>query len=167
MKIELKNVKFSEHMSEETNAFTADVFVNGKKCGYAKNDGCGGSTNVQSFPETRDLFKQAEDYCKTLPDTVHEVEGMKPFVMKSDLESVVDELFETWLNNKELKKLEKKMENHIMWGKPKGSSYVQVKFLKPLNQIDKGILQSMINKYKKEFKEGEKFLNTNLDGFDL
>jgi len=39
MKVELKNVKFSEHMSEETNAFTADVYVDGKKCGYAKNDG--------------------------------------------------------------------------------------------------------------------------------
>ena len=167
MKIELKNVKFSEHMSEETNAFTADVFVDGKKVGYCKNDGCGGSTNVQSFPETREQFKKAEDYCKTLPDIEFNGSGFKSFTMKSDLEMVVDELFETWLKDKETKKLEKKMENHVMWGKPKGSSYVQVKFLKPLKQIDKGILQSMLNKYKKEFKEGEQFLNTNLDGFDL
>ena len=31
MKIELKNIKFSEALSEETNAFVCDVYVNGKK----------------------------------------------------------------------------------------------------------------------------------------
>jgi hypothetical protein len=154
-------------MSEETNAFVADVYVNGKKVGYAKNDGHGGSTNVRSYPDTRDQFKKAEGYCKTLPDTVHKCEGMKPFTMKSDLESVVDELFETWLKQKEVKKLEKKMVNHLMWGIPGGTSYTQMKFVKPLNEIDREIIQKFIDKYKKDFKEGVVFLNTNLVGFDL
>ena len=39
MNIELKNIKIAEHLSEETTAFTADIFVNGKKVGYARNDG--------------------------------------------------------------------------------------------------------------------------------
>jgi hypothetical protein len=46
MKIELKNVKFSDFASEETNCFRADVYVNGKKAGYCNNDGHGGCTNV-------------------------------------------------------------------------------------------------------------------------
>lgn len=44
MKIELKNFQFFERMSEETNAFVADVYVNGVKVAYAKNDGRGGET---------------------------------------------------------------------------------------------------------------------------
>jgi hypothetical protein len=87
--------------------------------------------------------------------------------MKSNLEHVVDDLFEKWLTDKELKKFEKKMINHIMWGVPNGSSHYHVKFLKPLNQIDREILQKFLNKYKKDFKTGEQFLNTNLEGFIL
>lgn len=168
MKIEIKNVSFNERMSEETNAFVADVYVNGKKCGYAKNDGRGGSTFVNPYGgKYRDLFVEGERYCESLPDVVYNPEGMKPFSVKSNMENVVDELFEQWLKNRDQKKLEKKMENHIMWGVPNGHSYMLVKFLKPLNQIDKKIIQSYLDKYKTEFKEGEKFLNTNLDGFNL
>jgi hypothetical protein len=41
MKIELKNVKINKMFSEETTCFIADVFINGKKTAYAKNDGRG------------------------------------------------------------------------------------------------------------------------------
>jgi len=168
MKVELKNVKFSEHMSEETNAFTADVYVDGKKCGYAKNDGHGGCTNVQDYgdPGLYGIMQMAENYLRTQPDINIGTEA-KPFMVKSNFENVVDQLFEQWLQNKEVKKFEKKMVNHLMWGIPAGTSYTQMRFVKPLNQIDRDILQQFLDKYKKTFKEGEKYLNTNLVGFDL
>ena len=68
MKIELKNIKFYERMSEETNAFTADLYVNGKKVGYAKNEGHGGCTDY--YPnsiEDRAVINEAEQYCLGLP----------------------------------------------------------------------------------------------------
>lgn len=166
MKIELKNVKFYAGMSEETNAFTADVYADGKKIGYAKNDGCGGDTWINAYPNCFDLLRSAENYCKSLPDITWKY-GDEDFSMKSNLENVVDNLFEKWLHEKEQKKLEKKMETSIMWGVPNGFTYTQVSFKKPLNQIDKKILQSYLDKYKRTFKQGEKFLNTNLVGFDL
>jgi len=167
MKIELKNVKFYERMSEETNAFVADIYVDGKKCGYAKNDGHGGSTDIRQIGGVNsNLFVECVNWLKAQPEINIGTEE-KPYMVKSDMENKVDQLFEQWLKDKEVKKLEKKMVNHIMWGIPNGNSYTQMKFLKPLNQIDRNILQSFLDKYKKEFKEGEKFLNTNLIGFNL
>ena len=49
MDIQLKSIKFSEHLSEETNAFTANLYVDGKKIGYCRNDGRGGNTLVQPY----------------------------------------------------------------------------------------------------------------------
>lgn len=166
MKIELKNVKYYSGMSEETNAFTADVYADGKKVGYAKNEGCGGNTFVSCFAETRTQFQRVEAYCKSLPAIPYKY-GDEDFSMESDLENVVDQLFEKWLNDKETKKLEKKMIDHIMWGVPNGYSYCSVKFKRPLNQIPHPILQNYLDEYKKKFKDGEKFLNTNLVGYNL
>lgn len=49
MKIELKSVKVYRGMSEETLAFTADVWIDGRKSFYAKNDGHGGETYLQPY----------------------------------------------------------------------------------------------------------------------
>ena len=44
-KVEIKNVVHATNMSEETNAFTAALWIDGKKTGGAKNDGRGGETD--------------------------------------------------------------------------------------------------------------------------
>ena len=44
--ITLKAIKISKNMSEETLAFTANVYLNNRKIGYCKNEGMGGPTNV-------------------------------------------------------------------------------------------------------------------------
>ena len=70
MKIELKSIKFSEAMSEETNAFTANLYINGKKVGYCKNQGHGGCTDYNADePKFRTIIAEAEAYCKALPKT--------------------------------------------------------------------------------------------------
>lgn len=45
-KVQLKRLQVHARLSEETTAFTADVWIDGKRVGYAKNDGHGGETFV-------------------------------------------------------------------------------------------------------------------------
>jgi hypothetical protein len=106
MKIELKNVKFSDFASEETNCFRADVYVNGKKVGYCNNDGHGGNTNVRI--ENRN---EVEDYCKSLPPI-----DFGGLMVDSNLENVVDMLFEEWLKEKSRKDLKKKLKKFMLTG---------------------------------------------------
>jgi hypothetical protein len=47
MDIKLKNIHVDHRLSEETNAFTADLFINGKNVGTAMNSGQGGMTSCR------------------------------------------------------------------------------------------------------------------------
>lgn len=166
MKIELKKLKIAEHMSEETTAFTADIFVNGKEAGYAKNDGHGGCTFYHPYEGKRSLLEAAEKHCLTLPPIKYEG-VLGPMEIKMNMEHFIDQLVEDELKKKEQKKLEKKMVNTVMWGVLKGYSYTQVKFKVPLAQIPTAQLQGYIDKYKKDFEKGEQFLNTNLEALGI
>lgn len=167
MKIELKNVHYSPSLSEETSAFTADIYVNGKKSGYARNNGHGGSTNVSPYGGVnRDLFVECENWLLGQPE-INIGSEQKPFMVKSNMENVVDQLFEKYLKDRDQKKLEKKMETCLIWGLPNGTFYHVVNYKRKLTDIPHDVLQSHINHYKKDFKDGEVYLNTNLVGFNL
>jgi len=179
MKIELKNLKINLTFSEETTMFTADLAVNGVLVGEANNDGRGGCTfySVRTYDakkqtflsdsekeRNRELLKQAETYCLSLPKVrVEEYD----FEFDMNLEHFIDNLVTAELEKKEKKKMEKQMVNSIIWGKPKGHSYSQVKFKIPLAQVTTNRLQEIVDKYKKELKEGEVFLNTNLESLGI
>ena len=160
MNIELKKIKVAANMSEETTAFTAELFINGKNIGYVKNDGHGGCTDYHNNPDekSKEALKAAEAYCLTLPEVDYGT-----FKHKMDLETFIDDLLEKHLKEKEQSKLTKKMVDTVMWGIPNGHSYTQVKFKVPLAQIPTEKLQSYLDKYKKDFDKDEKFLNTNLE----
>lgn len=167
MKIELKQIKFSEAMSEETNAFTADLYINGKKVGYCRNSGHGGCTDYNSYsPELRPVIAEAETYCKTLPKM--EFSGTK---FDQSLESVIDELLEDWIIAKERKKMEKRMETGILWGKPKSGAYTYLNYkipLKAMVQTTPKTLQERIDKIKADHcTGGVVILNTNLQELGL
>ena len=166
MKIELKNIKINLTFSEETTMFMADVYVNGKKTAYANNDGRGGCTFYNSYhaPNNDEDLRQAEAFCLSLPKVRSEEYD---FEYDMNLEHFIDNLIEDELKKKEQKKLEKKMLDTIMWGKPNGYSYTQVKFKVPLAKVSTTRLQEIVDKYKKEFKEGDEFLNTNLEGLGI
>lgn len=66
MKIELKRFTTNARLSEETTAFAADVWVNGKKAGYAKNDGHGGNTMVHLHLVDPSVRDKVEAHGKTL-----------------------------------------------------------------------------------------------------
>ena len=92
MKIEIRNVHFSERMSDETNCFSAMIWVDGRKAGEVMNHGTGGP-NEYSF-DTKEL----EAYASTLPRRPGYY-GSE--TMAIDLDWIVDDLFEEWLKKKD------------------------------------------------------------------
>ena len=93
MKVTLKSVKFMESLSEETNCFSATVYINGKRVGTAENRGCGGPTSY-SFTD-RKLEGDFEAYAKTLPDVPTDFGAP----LKMGGEFLIDTLFEVWLKS--------------------------------------------------------------------
>ena len=63
--IQLKNVKIAWHMSEGTTAFTASLYIDGKKAADVKNEGRGGDNHPRFMD--RELEKEFYEFCQTLP----------------------------------------------------------------------------------------------------
>jgi hypothetical protein len=61
MKVELKNIKVCEWMSEETLCFDASIYIDGKRVGTVHNDGHGGC-NDYDIPQ--DVFNKLNEFCK-------------------------------------------------------------------------------------------------------
>lgn len=162
MKLELKNVKFYESMSEETNCFQADLFINGKKIAYVKNTGQGGCTDygVHDF-KLHNVLREAETYCNSLPMKRSEEFN---FEYKVTLESEIDDLFEQWLKAKADKKFEKQMEKGLLYGTDKRFSYHIVSWNVPIKAMlmtDKG--KEVLRKKILDIKQnGETVFNTNI-----
>lgn len=165
MKLELKNIKFYESMSEETNCFEADLFINGKKIAYVKNTGQGGSTDyhVLDFSKDNNVLREAEQFCLSLPK--EKIDGMmSDFEFQPTLESRIDDLFEAWLKVKADKKFEKQMEKGILYGKNKMYSYRIVSWNLPIKAMlmtDRGkeIIRNKILVIK---QGGDTVFNTNI-----
>ena len=49
MNISLKSVKIADHLSQETNAFTATLYVDGKRTARIRNGGTGGCDEYDTF----------------------------------------------------------------------------------------------------------------------
>ncbi|PIF45319.1 hypothetical protein CLU96_2321 [Chryseobacterium sp. 52] len=110
MKIELKNIQFSEHLSEETNAFAASLYIEGIKAGTASNRGRGGATDYRSSDDRgKKLIAEAEAYCKSLPPEKFN-SGGKDHLMEMNLEGYIDKLLLTHLGEKDKKQFQKKVE---------------------------------------------------------
>jgi len=161
-KVELKKIEYSERMSEETSCFVADLYINGKKVGYVKNDGRGGCTAYYgNSREDNVLFAEIEAYCKTLPKV--KPDGYS-FEYQPTLESIIDDQFEQWLKNREEKRMRKVMEMAIIWGKPNGNSYTLIKQKRKLSEIPTNVLQQFVDRIKaKHCTNGVVILNTNLE----
>lgn len=163
MKIELKNIKYAEYLSEETNAFTADVYVNGKRLLYAKNDGRGGSTfyHLHSGADAI-LLEEAEAYCKALPSEKSEFGDLK-----MDLEFKIDLLVDEWIkakaDAKNAKKIAKACLNGLVYKTNNGYSTVSWKgytIETLLKRLDGAmVIQQAI---KNLWKEGKQVINTNI-----
>lgn len=97
MKIEIKNLKFAEFASEETNCFEASVYVDGKREGAVSNEGRGGCNNWQPWT----LKQRLDDYAKqTLP-----VEKTPWGEIEPDGDTIIDKLVTDQLMAKDLKRM--------------------------------------------------------------
>lgn len=158
MKIELKKIYFSSKLSEETSAFTADLYVDGKIVGYVKNDGRGSATYYHASGGLNewDVIRAAEKYCLTLPPLVFSWGKID-----MDLEHYIDHLFNEWLKAKDIKRMEKKglvfeKDGNIETIKWKGFTLSELILKHPQGKFT---VQQQIAKLK---KDKWKILNTNL-----
>ena len=76
MKAELKNVKIAEFLSEETTAFTATLYIDGKKAAEVRNNGRGGANSILALEGKRDIVREFEEWAEALPP--HRMDGENP-----------------------------------------------------------------------------------------
>lgn len=158
-KLELKNVKFSEWNSEETNNFQAVVYLDGVKSGIAYNHGHGGPTDVDPISSDFEQWRKLLYYCQE----VAKKEGYY------ETFTIIDLLFEQWLENKDKARMLKEFNKGICYSKDERNGYRILSFsiggkkatiadmLAKVSGQDH--LAKNINKLK---AEGYKILNTNL-----
>jgi len=122
LKLELRAVHYSPALSRETNAFAADVWIDGKPGFHVRNDGQGGCdfhepVKGQSYAEMNAQLAAVGTYANTLParrygPADHQV------VLEENVDSLVAGLLSDWILTKDVKrKLAKKM-TVTMKGKP-------------------------------------------------
>lgn len=173
MKIELKNIRHSPSLSEETEAFTASLYINGTLAGYASNRGHGGSTDYHSKDEKgRALIKEAEAYCLTLPpEIIPAKDGLPAYSFDMNLESMIDNLLSGHLEQKNLqqflKGMERKMESGFVVGIP-DKSYVLLGLKFPIAMLlihpdgTEKLQRILSEKVLPKLTDGKMLLNTNL-----
>jgi hypothetical protein len=139
-------------MSEETTAFNASLYINGKKVGWAKNQGTGGPTDYGADDHKEyAILKTADEYYQK---------------KEQSLEDVIGNLLEEYLVEQDGKKMKKRMLTHIMFGN--SSQYTEVHWPKitiaQLLSIPVGRekIKAAIRSLKKKAKDGDILLNTNI-----
>lgn len=121
MKIELRKVSYSAKLSEETSNFHAEIWIDGKKEGYAQNNGTGGPTNV--LPNT--LRVRLDEYGKTLPQVdIGRSTGGEQHMIVQDAEWIVDDLLSDWIARRDLKR---SLRNRALYTLTDGPGIMQTK----------------------------------------
>lgn len=162
MDIRLKAVNFYEKISEETNCFTANLYVNGKLCGYAKNTGHGGDTTIVPNPHQRELFDETIKYLETQPQ-INIGSEENPYYVKSNLQNKVDSLFEEWLRDKQNKRIQKHCKKGIIYKSERGYEIVSWKNQTVMSMLAHPQLSKVLYDAVKDLEnKGYKILNKNI-----
>ncbi|MDP2692748.1 MAG: hypothetical protein Q8O88_03870 [bacterium] len=171
-KLELKNVKTFRGM--EGHGLNADLYVDGKRVCFVMDEGNGGCFNYQPHGKegaemmaNRETINELHNYARSLPKRLIECGNGKFFALQPNLDTLINDAYSEVEKAKSLKKIEKKMTDHIMWGLPDGDKYSQIKLRQPINLIDRVKLQEFVDKLKRNFTTGEQFLNTNLQALGI
>lgn len=171
MKIELKKIQHNKRMSQETEAFSADLYIDGKNAGVAYNSGHGGPADYEAHnAQGIKLITEAEAYCLKLPPMeIQEYEG--DFTLTMNLEVFIDNLLTDHLQQQELQRFNKKMEKDMLTGIVIGTPDECYSVL-PSNRPLKVILESqdgpatmgrLLEQYVlPKLKDGKILLNTNI-----
>jgi len=173
MEIELRKIHHSVQLSEETEAFTANIYINGIHAGHAQNRGSGGPTDYYHENEKgRELIVQAEKWCKSLPPRIYPGgDGMEAFSIDRNLENYIDDLLNDHLQKKEAarfnKRMEKDMEKSVIFGIA-GESYTKISYKIPIAKVlehprgAESIAKLIKEKVAPKLEGDIKLLNTNI-----
>lgn len=104
MNIQLKNISHNSRLSEETEAFTATMFIDGKKAAEVSNHGTGGSNNFHWYDH--DARKQFDAFIAAQPPIPPDETYDQPLPMDGDI--FVAELLAKYLELKTYKRWVKK-----------------------------------------------------------
>lgn len=162
MKLELKNIKVNLAFSEETTMFKADIFANGKKVGYANNDGHGGSSHYKAYEGQREALREAEKFAQTLPSIFYQF-GEKKNEIKMNLEHWIDTQIEAYLQAKDNAKMEKKMETKVIVKRANGT-YSELGYNTKLKikDMSQHLVEKLVSAAKASLQEGDVILNKNI-----
>lgn len=171
MNIELKKIRYYPAISEETNAFVADLYIDSSYIGEAANDGKGGATYVMHNKPA--VIKAAVGYFQSLPMKLIKNEQFGDIPIQPSLENEIDELVDKEINAREAAKFNKRMlkeqEDKIIVGIA-GKEYMRYyRFRAPIaqmltNPVQKKALMECIFNLKKDGKitDTHTVLNTNI-----
>jgi len=96
MKIELKKIKVCASLSHETNAYTAEIWIDDVKRGTVENSGQGGPDEVYPW----ELAKEINEYAATLPKiNAYGVE------LTQDVDLIFGDIVEKHLFSKKLQRM--------------------------------------------------------------
>ncbi len=134
MRIELRKVEYSAQLSEETAAFSAEIWIDGQKAGHARNHGQGGPTLISPMS----LGQRLDEHGKTLP--VETVAGEPPFVVQPDGEWIVGGLLKDWILRRDL---QRDLRNRALFTRTDKPGLFRSSVLKPA-QLDQVLGSSAI-----------------------
>lgn len=119
MKIELKNIRHFFALTDETNAFSANLYINNILVAGCSDTGKGGCIDIRAVKGKETLLKEAGEYAKSLPPEISTI-GDEEFELKMDLEFYISQLVNKDIAEREFKKAVKKNEKYnIVYGKDK------------------------------------------------
>jgi hypothetical protein len=127
MKIEIRNLKFSQLASEETHCFAATIYIDDKRAGTARNAGHGGPTDI----DPRACLEGLNAHAATLPKVVTDIKDEKDptgfFTYDPTGESLVNDLVDEALTERDLKKA---LAKRVLFTRAGNTSIFETKALK-------------------------------------
>jgi len=133
MIFELKRVSYSERLSEETSAYAADLWVDGKILAHVKNDGHGGCD--MTYPAKGRTHAEIDALDKRLkaegPKRKAQLTATETFEIECDLEDICSTLLTNYLIGRDVKRA---LKSRIMWVNEKGE-LMQSKKLAPQQMV--------------------------------
>jgi hypothetical protein len=144
MELTLKKVKVIKEMSDETNCYYAEVYVDGVKAFSAENEGHGGPDEFTPLSEEgKKLLEQAEEYAKALPPFKFTGLGGDDDELPYDLELLIGDLLEKYEETKFFKRLCK---THLVF-RATGQSEMGYYQIKTPHPEDQKLRDKVIAKY--------------------
>lgn len=117
MKLEIKNLEFAEFASEETNCFSATVYIDGVKTTKVSNEGRGGPNRWDDHKVAHRISEYAATLPKIATDLPDPNGGSEKFSYAQNADTLIDALVTNALLGKDLKKLLKNRFVYVENGK--------------------------------------------------